>query len=237
MNPTLLVIGILFLAVFTQSLAGFGVALVAMALLPNVVGIQVATPLVALVALTIEIILLLKYRHDLNLKAVWRVAVASLVGIPFGILLLKQADERVVLTILGVIIAGYGLYGLFGVNLPTLKHPGWAWGAGVIAGMFGGAYNTSGPAVIIYGNCRRWPPAEFKSNLQGFFLFSSAFIALGHVLAGTLTTSVWRLFLVSLPVMGLAIIFGVSFDRYLNPERFRKIVLVLLVLMGIRLLF
>ena len=39
----------IFLAVFTQSLAGFGSALIAMALLPGIVGIQIATPLVALV--------------------------------------------------------------------------------------------------------------------------------------------------------------------------------------------
>ena len=53
MIQTWLVAGVVFLGVFTQSLTGFGVALVAMAVLPDLIGIRVASPLVALVSLTI----------------------------------------------------------------------------------------------------------------------------------------------------------------------------------------
>ncbi|MFC1878654.1 sulfite exporter TauE/SafE family protein [Chloroflexota bacterium] len=233
---TLLISIVIFLAVFTQSFSGFGVALVAMALLPGLIGIQTATPLVALVAVTIEIFLLLRYRSSLNLRAVAPIALASIFGIPLGIWLLGGVEERIVLTILGVVIAGYALYALFRFRLPALHHPAWAWGAGLVAGILGGAYNTSGPPVILYGNCKDWPPAEFKSNLQGFFMVNSAFVSLSHALSGNLTPDVWAGYLWALPAMAVGILIGTSLDKYLDPERFRRLVLWLLVLMGIRLI-
>jgi hypothetical protein len=233
----LLPVAVIFFAVFTQSLSGFGVALVAMAFLPGLVGIQEATPLVALVALLLECYLLLRYRADLNLRAVWPIALASVFGIPLGVWALKGVDESVFLAALGVVIAGYALYALLGVRLPELRHPAWAWGVGFLAGMIGGAYNTSGPPVIIYGDCQRWPPAEFKSNLQGFFMINSVFVIANHALLHNLTPAVWQVFLWSLPAIGLGILLGTSLDRYLDPQRFRKVILILLVIMGVKLAF
>lgn len=242
MTEQLIIVFVIFLAVFTQSLSGFGSALVAMALLPAVIGIQVATPLVALVVLTIEVFLLIRYRQALNIRAVWQIIAASLAGIPCGILLLSRLNERTAMTILGTIIAGYAIYALLEVfsnriQLPKLRHPAWAYGSGLIAGMLGGAYNTSGPPVIIYGNCRRWGTAEFKGNLQGFFVPSSLVIALAHAWNRNLTPEVWQLFTWSIPAMALGILAGTSLDRFIHPEAFRRIVLILLVILGIRLIF
>lgn len=232
----ILVMGVVFLALFTQSLSGFGLALVSMPLLVPLLGIQTAAPLVALFALVSEIILLVYYRAALNIGVVWRLALASIVGTPLGVLLLRLAPERPVLTLLGVVVAGYALYALFKFRLPRLEHSLWAYTAGFLAGLLGGAYNTSGPPVILYGNCRRWPRDSFKSNLQGFFVVNSVVILLSHVVAGNYTGDVWRFVPFALGAAVLGIFAGTRLDNYLNPESFRKIVLVLLLVLGIRLL-
>jgi uncharacterized membrane protein YfcA len=235
--PQIIVFGVIFLAVFVQSMAGFGLALVSMALLPGIVGIQVAAPLVALVGIPLEFLLLVKYRSELNISAVWPLILASLFGIPLGIYVLKRVDEDIVLTFLGIVITGYAIYSLLEVKLPQMKHPIWAYGSGFFAGLLGGAYNTAGPPVIIYGNCRGWLPAEFKGNLQSFFLVGTLFVVAAHVLSGNLTEVVWLDFLWVIPAIGLGFVAGTWLDRYLNPEVFRKVVLVLLILMGLRLIF
>jgi uncharacterized membrane protein YfcA len=231
-----LVLLVIFFAVFTQSLAGFGSALVAMSLLPALLGIRVATPLVALIAVTIELFLLLRYRSALNLRAVWRLTLAAVIGIPLGVLALRRVDEGIVLALLGAVIAGYALYGLLNLTLPELKRPAWAYGFGFLAGMLGGAYNTSGPPAVIYGDCQRWSPAEFKSNLQGFFLLSDAIVVATHGLGRNLVPAVLHSYLWALPIIALGILSGISLDRYLDPASFRKVVLALLVLMGLRML-
>jgi len=205
-----------------------------MALLPFLLSIQIATPLVALVAISIEVILLIYYRQSLNIPAIVPIIFAAMIGIPIGIIFLRNVNEDVIMIVLGIIITGYAVYALLGINLPKLLHPAWAYGIGFVAGIFGGAYNVSGPPVIIYGNCRNWTRSEFKSNLQGFFLVTSLFVAFGHVIGGNFTPEVLRLYLWSLPAIAIGIFGGIFLDHYLPPEIFRKIVLILLVILGFR---
>ena len=237
MIETWLVAGVVFLGVFTQSLTGFGVALVSMALLPDLIGIRLASPLVALVSLTIEIVLLLRYHQAIELRPVLRIAGASLVGVPLGIVIVKLLDENLVLFLLGLVVAGYALYALYGVRLPELRHPAWPYLAGLVGGFLGGAYNTSGPPVIIYGSCARWEPERFKSNLQGYFLVSSLVVLAGHAIGRNLIAQVWQTYLTVLPVIGLAVLAGLLLDGKVSPGGFRRLVLVALVVMGVRLMF
>ena len=228
---------VVFLAVFTQSLSGFGSALVAMALLPAIVGIRVATPLVALVALALELVLILRYHQSVEIHSIWRVVLATLIGTPLGAYFLSNVDERLSLTFLGTVIAGYAVYALLGLKMPNLDRPVWAYLAGLFGGLLGGAYNTSGPPVIIYADCRRWPPNVFKSNLQGYFIVSSVAIVASHVLNRNLTPQIWHLFWWMIPFIVVGLMAGLSLDRWLNPLMFRRLVLALLVVMGIRLMF
>ncbi|MGB5058090.1 MAG: sulfite exporter TauE/SafE family protein, partial [Candidatus Promineifilaceae bacterium] len=199
--------------------------------------IQVASPLVALIGGVAELLLLLHYRADLNIRAVTRLVAASLLGIPVGVLLLRRVDVGVITAVLGLLILLYALYALSGLRLPRLAHQAWGYGFGFVAGVLGGAYNISGPPVIIYGNCRQWPPAEFKSNLQGFFVVSSYTVIAVHALSGNFSPAVWQNFLIALPAILLALFVGLRLDNHLNPERFRRIVLVVLVVLGASLLF
>jgi uncharacterized membrane protein YfcA len=159
-----------------------------------------------------------------------------LIGAPLGVYLLSRIDEHIALLVLGIIISGYAIYALFGFHLPELTHPFWAWATGLISGMLGGAYNTSGPAVVIYGNCRRWDASEFKSNLSGFFVINSVMVTTSHFFSGHYTTDVTRIFLFAIPAMFVGFLAGQTLDRWISPALFRKMVLVLLILLGIRLI-
>lgn len=221
---------------FTQSLTGFGVALVTMAMLPSVVGLQAATPLVALVAIVLELLMLVRYRTSLKFRSIQGLLLSSLIAIPFGVFYFRRLDEEIALFILGLVIVLYALYALTGFRLPELNHPAWGWLFGLAGGFLGGAYNTSGPPVIVYGNCRRWSPQEFKSNLSGFFLAGSLVIVSTHWAGGNLTRDVWLIFLVALPALLLGFLLGQGMDKRLNPEAFRRIVLILLIVLGVRLM-
>lgn len=229
----LLVFIIVFFAIFTQSVTGFGLALVSMPLLTALLGIQTAAPLVALFGIFAEVILLFYYRRAFNLKVVWRLALASIIGIPLGVWALRYVDEQVVLTVLGLVVGGYALYALLNLRLPAIKQPAWAYSVGFLAGILGGAYNTAGPPVIVYGNCRQWSPAEFKSNLQGFFLLNGTLIVGTHFLANNYTADVWRNSMAAFPAMAAGIIAGLFLSNRISAPAFHKIVLWLLLVLGV----
>lgn len=225
-----------FFGVFTQTLTGFGSALVTMSILPSILGISTASPVVALMAITLETLLLIRYRGALNFNAVWRLSVAAIIAIPIGLTAIRAISEEVVLTILGSVLVAYALYALIAPKLPELKQPAWAFGFGFVGGLLSGAYNVAGPAAVIYGNCRGWKPDEFRGNLQAFFLLNDLTVVISHALAGNLKPLVWENYLIAVPAIVLGIFVGLKIDRRLNPETFRKIVLVLLIVMGLRLI-
>ena len=135
-------LGVIFLAVFTQTVAGFGSGLVAMALLPQLIGLRVAAPLVALMSVTLEAVLLIRHRDAINVRAVWRLIAGALLGIPLGIFFLRSVDEKLALGILGIVILAYALYALGNFHVPHFAAR-WSYLFGFVAGLFGGAYNSS----------------------------------------------------------------------------------------------
>jgi uncharacterized membrane protein YfcA len=239
LDPTVLVlsvIAIVFFASFTQSVVGFGTAMVGMPLMVGVLGIQTSSPLIALLGLTLEAIMLLYYRQSVSLRVMWRLIAAAVVGIPLGVLAIRQIDEEVVLTLLGLVIAGYAIYGLLRLRLPELKSNLWAYGAGFLSGVLGGAYNTAGPPVVIYGHCKRWPPEEFRGNLQGFFLVIDLLVVANHTVVGNMTSDVWRTYLLALVPLLVGFVVGTRLATRINPALYSRIVLVMLVVLGVRLI-
>ncbi len=228
---------IVFLAILTQATVGFGLALVSMPLLVAVLGIKTATPLVALIATAAELVILGRYWRSIQFQSIKPLIISSVIGIPLGVFILREVGEAIITPILGAVILAYALYALFSPRLPQLAGRAWAYGFGFIGGILGGAYNTSGPPVIIYGSCRRWPPDEFKGNLQGYFIPVTLLVLVVHGVSGNYTTAVWQNFFWAIPGIILGLIGGFFISGRLDPGRFRKIVLILLVILGLRLLF
>lgn len=227
---------VVFVSIFTQSVAGFGMALVAMPLLAVSYDLAVIAPLIALVGIAAKLLLLAKYGRQFDFRSVGTLTLASLAAVPLGVWSLEYWDKDTALTILGIFVLGYALINLMDVTLPTFKSQGWAVLFGGMAGFLGGAFNASGPPVVVYADNRAWKPGEFKGNLQGYALINGAFITANHAASGNLTPDVWEAFALALPAVVLGVWMGVKLDRWINPASFRKIVLWLLVVLGMRLL-
>jgi uncharacterized membrane protein YfcA len=181
--------------------------------------------------------MLLRYRSSMRVAQVLPLILMSIVGVPTGIFLLRHTGEASALAALGVVLIAYALYALSGFRLPRVEGKAWALGTGFIGGVLGGAYNTPGPPMIMYADCRRWPPDVFKGNLQAFFVQNSVIVLIGHWLSGNLTAATSAHFLSGLPWLAGGLVAGLAMDRWISPEIFRKVVLVLLVIMGLRLVF
>ncbi|MFH1930742.1 MAG: sulfite exporter TauE/SafE family protein [Pseudomonadota bacterium] len=228
----LLVLIIIFVSALIRAVFGFGHALVAMPLLAMIVGVKIAAPLVALVAGTMALAILIENRRHLHFTTVWQLTVSSLIGIPIGLVFLKEAYEPMVNGLLAVVIIIFSLYHLV---RPKVSIPGddrLAFLFGFLAGILGGAYNTNGPPIIIYATLKKWPPESFRTTLQGCFLVTSLFIIAGHGMAGLFTATVFRLFIISLPVLLLAVYLGGKVNRSIPQRRFEQIVFVFLLVIG-----
>lgn len=235
-NEYLWVSGIILLAALAQSITGFGVSIVAMSFLPGVIGLQTSVPLVTLIPIAGNMMLWYYHRRDCSFKAVGKLTIASLIATPLGVVLLDRIPEATALTGLGILIVSYVLYDWFNLSLPKLQSSFWAYLFGGVSGILNGAYTVNGPPLIIYGNCRRWTPQEFKGNLGALFFFSSVLAAIAHGFQGNITLQVREFAVYSLPVYACGLWLGMVLSEKIDPLMFRRITLALLMVAGLKLL-
>jgi len=221
-------------AVFTQSLSGFGLGLVSMSLITLIADLDLneSVPLVALVAITTQVVLLLYLRRSLLFGSIRRLGIGAIFGVPFGLYAVKFGNRGVLLIMLGVIATAYALYSLLQLPLGRMKNKNLGYLFGSIGGFLGACLSTSGPPVVIYGTASRWKPDEFRATLQGFFIVQATCTIFGHFLIGNYTALVLTRYARTLPMIAVGIVAGLVLSRRINAKTFRRIVLILLVIVG-----
>jgi uncharacterized protein len=231
----LLITALVFFAALAQTLSGFGFALILMPVATILVGLRAAAPLVALTALTSYTVNLIRYRRAVNVRQVLRLSAASALGIPLGLWALANVDESIIKPSLGLVLITYAVYRLARPAELRPCSPLWIYPAGFLAGCLGGAYNTPGPPVILYGSLRQWPRDEFRAVLQTFFFLNGTLVVASHYLARHLTPTVLTFYACAVPALLLGILVGSRVDSKLNRDHFRTIVTVMILLLGLSL--
>ena len=230
------IVAIVFCAAVLQSLTGFGFALVVMPLATLVLDLQTAAPLIALAGLTAYTVNLIRFHRAVNWTELARLGFASALGIPAGIWALVRADELAINRAMGAILIAYAAYALLRPATSRRLPSWWAYPAGFLAGCLGGAYNTPGPPVVVYGSLRQWPKDEYRAVLQTLFFINGVLIVSSHLLAGHVTPQVWTLYAWAAPALLLGLWAGARLDRHVDQERFRSLVTVMIVALGVSLL-
>jgi uncharacterized membrane protein YfcA len=230
------VLAVLCVATLVRSALGFGEALVAVPLLALLIPVEEAAPLSALVSITVAGLILFRDWRLVHLRSAGRLVLSTLLGIPLGLLLLTQVDERLVKAILAVLIIAFSGYCLICRNPPQLKDDRLAWCFGFAAGTLGGAYGMNGPPLVVYGSLRGWSPEHFRATLQGYFLLASIAGFCGYWVAGLWVPSVSHYYLVSLPVIVGAVVLGRAFGQQVHRRIFIMLVHIALIAIGVMLL-
>lgn len=230
------VAGVLFLGAFIRSALGFGDALVAMPVLALVIGLQTATPLVQMISTTIAVAILISDWRRVEIATTRHLIIATLMGIPVGIVLLRFAPETYGQKILGVLLVAFGSYRLFTPALTQLKSRRWAYLFGFAAGILGGWFNTNGPPIVAYGAMRRWSAERFRATMQGYFLPTGLLILAGHAVSGLWTRQVFRLYALAAPFVLVGVFLGGKLNKYLAGRGFDRAVYLALIMMGVFLL-
>jgi len=232
-----LIVAIILFAAFLQCLTGFGFAAIIMPLLTLLLGLQTAAPLVALAGLTVYTINLMRYRQAIDFGEAWRLIAASILGVPVGIWALTNVDSSLVSRVLGWLLILYSVYALVRPSMSRPLSRWWVYPAGFLAGCLGGAYNTPGPPAIVYGSQRQLPKDEFRAVLQTLFFFSALFVVTAHVLARNMTQQVFTYYLFAVPALIVGIVAGVRVDRHVDRARFRILISIMTMGLGLLLVF
>jgi uncharacterized membrane protein YfcA len=153
--------------------------------------------------------------------------------VTFGVWGLVNLAERLVKTLLGLILIVYALFSWVHPHTGASVSPRWGYVAGWATGCLGGAYNTPGPPLIVYGTLRHWQRDEFRAVLQALFFLTASMTVVSHLLAQLVTVTVLTLYLLSVPALVGGILLGARLDRRIDQATFRRVVLALVLGLGL----
>src|SRR2546430_17305341 len=130
-----------FAAAFVTGLAGFAFGLIAAAIWLHALTPMQTTTLIVAYGLLVQGYAVWKLRHTLKASRLIPLILGSVIGVPFGIVLLRWVSPIHLRMAIGVLLVLFSLYNLVRPKLPEVKGGGQAADAGVgfLNGMVGGS--------------------------------------------------------------------------------------------------
>jgi uncharacterized membrane protein YfcA len=222
-------IAIAFLAAACYAVTGFGFALVMTPLLAvawdvkSAVATSVVLSTIALLPLLVEV------RAHIPLGRAFVLVVGSFVGIPLGVAILQalNADALQALVASTVIIAALLLY--FRPAAGGVDSGARQLATGFVSGVVGGSTSMGGPPIVLYLLGREPNAAAFRATLLAFFLPGSILQIVLFAGVGRITGDVLVLAAAALPAVVVGLFAGAWLRRRVSPERFRGVVVAVLV--------
>ena len=225
-----------FIGVFVVATAGFGSALVIMPLLALIVPMEHARALMVLIMLITGPALIWNYRRSIQMREIWPLMIGSVPGAIVGVYVPNFVGATPVLIVAGIVLMAYAIYALTAPRVPTLYRRGWGPVFGLASGLLYGSFNIGGPPVVVYGTSRQWMPNTLRAHVQVQGFLVGLFVAAGHLSDQNITQEVLINLAFVTPFLFAAIYCGVRLNRYINATLFRRIVLLLLIVLGLQLI-
>lgn len=159
---------IVFMGALTQSLIGFGLAVVASPLLYIVDPQLVPAPVIAM-GFSIALLTLVRERGHLEFNGLQYALIGRVPGGFIGASLLLFAPQPILGLSIAAIVTVAVILSLYKFSLPVNKKT--LFGAGVVSGIFGNIAAIGGPpmAILLAGK----DASQFRAALSAFFIFSS----------------------------------------------------------------
>jgi uncharacterized protein len=215
-----------------QAISGFGFALISIPLASLVL-----PPTDAVVAQTIagsilSFVMAWQYRADADVPVIRRSVPAMIVGIPIGLAVVSRVNDRGLRLMVGVAVLVAATAIATGYRITSQRHGLIDSTAGLVSGVLTMTTGTTGPPLVITLAGRNASPATFRATLQAMFAVANALSLPAFALAGKITGAGVTASAIALVPTMLGRVAGERVFRRLNPDSFRKVVLVMLFLAG-----
>ncbi len=225
---------IIFFAYFVRGVAGFGSGLIAIPLLALSHPLPVVVPMVVFLDYVGSASQGLKNRSSISWPELLPLIPFTLIGVGFGLYVLKTVDEMLLSKVLGGFVLTYAVYQL--LPLPNLR------GSrlicvpfGMLGGMVGTLFGTGGPFYIIYLTMRGLEKSRIRSTFAANFLIDGGIRLVAFGTAGLFGRQNLTYLLAALPIAAVALLLGGRAHTGLSKDTFVRVISVLLLGSGLAL--
>lgn len=225
---------VFFVAGIISELIGFGVATIAMSILPFILALDVVIPLVAITAMTATGIVAFQTRSKDVFKHITPLLIGSVIGVAIGMFFLNIIEKDVFSNILGIFLISYALYSMFMKKQLIPINNKFGILVGTLAGFFGSFINIHGPFIGIYSSASSSiSKEEIKDMVATYIFITGIFTVTGHTLSGRVTAEIMKYVFLSLPFLILGLIVGTKFFKGIDSNFVRYGVYLFILTAGI----
>lgn len=223
-------VAIAFLASVCQSVTGFGFALVMVPLITVVWAVKPAVAATVLLSLFGNAMLLREVRGHVSVPRVTGLLAGFAIGLVPGVFIFEKVDEDALRVGVGVIVLIATLliyrspeidrgHDSFGLRLVT----------GAVSGAIGSSTSLSGPPVVLYLVGRVREIDAFRATILAYFVPSSVILLISYAIVGQISQDVLIMAAAGAPAVLIGNPVGGWLRGHLDAERFRIVVLAVLV--------
>ncbi|URN15432.1 MULTISPECIES: sulfite exporter TauE/SafE family protein [Streptomyces] len=222
---------ILAAASVVRSTAGFGFSLVAVPPLALLVEPVAAVVVAGAMAAPLSLWIAVRDRHHVDRRVTAVTLLSGLSGVPFGVWLLSVLPPDVLMLAITAVV----LLGTFVVWRRITLRGGLATlvGVGVFSGASLASTGIDGPPMVAAFQSMGLEPRVQRATLAVVFSGTSLAALAGFAISGQLTATVGRTLLAGVPALFVGILAGERIFGRLDAERFRRVVLGLLVVSSV----
>lgn len=226
----------IFAGFYVQTVVGFAGSLIALPILLFEMQLPDAIAYISVFYLFSSGFLITKEWHNIDKKIIFQLALASVLGVILGILVLMFSKPMVLKKALGVFILLYVAYISFGKKKIQL-HAGGIISFGVLAGFFSGLFSTGGPLYVICVENTIKNIKTFRATMIGVLGLVTLTRVPALAISGILNLGHLKMVLIVLPVFFLAQFLGKRTFAKLPEVLFKRVLIILLSLSGVMLIF
>lgn len=221
----------IFVAAFTQVIAGFGFGLLSMPIMTLAVPVEQAVVVSTLLGMVSTSWMGWHLRAEHDRVLVKRLTLAAFVGMPLGLWILNVVSDRALRVALGTAVLVATALLARRINLSHVG-PRLDIGLGFVSGVLNTSLSTNGPPLVFDLQARQLPPNQFRATIAAVFALSNIVGLTLFTIDGKITSDGLHASLVALPAWLVGQGLGWPVRKHVSGERFRVMVLVLLFVAG-----
>ncbi len=233
----ILIVSIIMGASIVQGATSFGFSLVALPLLGLILPLKEIVPLLVGLSLILNLIILVQLKRLPNFKDILILFVSGVICIPLGVKLLLFVEEPILKrsVSLFLIVVAVMMIGGFKIRIKN-KNLSYAV-TGILSGLLNGSVSLSGPPIVILLSNDEKNRDDFRASLTTLFVLYNIVTYGVFFSKGLLTIDFASKYSPIIPFLLIGTFIGVKIGNKIDENKFRQMVLYLLVIMGIINLF
>lgn len=224
---------VILLASIVQGTVGFGFSLISVPLLSFMFPLKVIVPMVVIDSLVINFFVLGTARKHLQLSKIWLMILCGIIGIPVGIIGLKNINEDILKVGIGFLICMTSMAMAKGYKI-RFKNQKLAYGVtGFLSGVLNGSLSMSGPPIVLFLSNEGYDKNQFRANLALYAAITNIITVIAFISGGILTNDMVGTIGSTVVALVLGSTIGIYGSKKIKDKHFDKIVLFLLALVGV----